>query len=176
MYSISYPDIPRPAVVLIAALDDNRVIGDDNRLPWRLPADLRRFKALTLHHPVIMGRKTFDSIGRALPQRDNIVISRRADAAFAGCRRAASAEEALEMVGDVERVFVIGGAQIYRLFLPYATAMHLTEINASYHGDARFPEFDASQWRRTVHQYHDPSDGHPGFTFAEYTPAYSPPR
>ena len=144
-----------PRLSLIAALAKNRVIGRGNTLPWHLPADLKRFKSLTLGHPVIMGRKTFESIvallGKPLPGRDNIVISRSAGhpraAQWTGAqvRFAASLDEALRGI-TAEEVFVIGGAEIYALALPVADRLHLTEILADVEGDAYFPKFARGEW------------------------------
>lgn len=136
-----------PALALIAAVARNGVIGRDNRMPWHLPEDLRHFRRVTMGAPVIMGRKTFESIGRALPGRRNIVLtrdpSRCADDAI---ERAASLQEALAMVSDAPRIFVIGGGEIYAQALPRAARVHLTEIDATFEGDACFPQLDSSQW------------------------------
>lgn len=137
----------RPRVSLIAAVAANGVIGDNNALPWRLPEDLRRFKALTLGHPVIMGRKTFESIGRPLPGRRNIVISRNREYAAAGCEVAASLEAALEACRNgSDEVFIIGGAQIYAEALPLAQRLYMTEVHCAFEGDAHFPAFDRREW------------------------------
>lgn len=132
---------------LIAALADNRVIGRGNALPWRLSADLKHFKALTLGKPVLMGRRTFGSIGRPLPGRHNIVVSR--DPAFRaeGCTVVRSVQEALEAAAGSEEVMVIGGAQLYAQLLDRADRMYLTLVHAEVEGDAWFPEFDRGQWR-----------------------------
>ena len=136
-------------ISLIAALGSNRVIGDKNTLPWHLPADLKHFKELTLGHPVIMGRKTFDSIGRPLPKRRNIVVSRRAGSAITGCEVAGSFNEALRLVKDEPEVFVIGGAQIFEQALPLVHRMYLTMVNHEFPGDTYFPVYDESKWRIT---------------------------
>jgi dihydrofolate reductase len=138
----------KPRLSLIAAVAANGVIGSDNTLPWRLPEDLKRFKALTLGHPVIMGRKTFESIGRPLPGRRNIIVSRNALYSADGCEVATSLNAALDVckaAGD--EIFVIGGAQIYAEALPMARRLYLTEIHRAYSGDARFPEFDRHHWQ-----------------------------
>jgi dihydrofolate reductase len=130
----------KPRLSLIAAVAANGVIGSDNALPWRLPEDLKRFKALTLGHPVIMGRKTYESIGRPLPGRRNIVVSRNAAYRGRGCETAASLEAALSPPAERRmKIFVIGGAQIYAEALPLAQRLYLTEIGATIPGDARFP-------------------------------------
>jgi dihydrofolate reductase len=139
-------------VSLIAALAKNRVIGARGTLPWRLPEDLKRFKALTMGHPIIMGRKTFESIGRPLPGRQNIVVTRNAGFAAAGCTVVKSPEAALAACDGAEEAFIIGGAELYRAFLDTADRMLLTEIEQAVAGDAYFPEFDSSQWRETARE------------------------
>lgn len=134
-------------VTLIAALGRNRLIGKDNRMPWHLSEDLKRFKALTLGHPVVMGRKTFQSIGIRLPGRDNIVITRSHAFAAPGCRVVHSLAEALSVAQCAAEVFVIGGAEIYALALPLADRLQLTEVDVELEGDAYFPNFDRSAWR-----------------------------
>ena len=136
-----------PILSLVAALARNRVIGTGNRLPWNLPEDLRRFKRLTLGAPVIMGRRTHDSIGRPLPGRRNIVITRQRGTAWAGCDVAHSLDEALASARDAPEAFVIGGAELYALALPRADRLYLTLIDADYPGDAWFPAFDPDAWR-----------------------------
>lgn len=144
-----------PRLSLVAALAANGVIGRDNGLPWHLPEDLKRFKALTLGHPVIMGRKTFDSIvamlGRPLPGRANIVITRAGR--LAGARPewnnvlpVATLEQAIAAAGEAGEVFVIGGAQIYALALPHAQRLYLTEVLADAEGDACFPVRHPADW------------------------------
>lgn len=130
---------PRPRISLIAATARNGTIGDNNALLWHLPPDLQHFKRTTLGHPVIMGRKTWDSIGRPLPERHNIVITRDGSWAAAGATRATGWPQALAAAGNVPRVFVIGGAQIYALALPEADELVLTEIDREVEGDTRFP-------------------------------------
>lgn len=136
-----------PLVALVAALAHRRVIGVANRLPWHLPEDLQRFKRLTMGAPVIMGRRTHESIGRPLPGRRNIVVTRQTQAAWPGCEVAHSLEEALTLAGDVPEVFVIGGAELYAQALPRADRLYLTLIDADYEGDAFFPAFDHKEWR-----------------------------
>lgn len=131
---------------LIAAMAKNRVIGRDNALPWRLPEDLRHFKATTLGKPVIMGRKTWESLGRPLPGRRNLVVSRNADYRAAGGEVFASLAAALAACCDEPECFVIGGAELYRQALPLAQRIHLTEIGEDFAGDASFPELPADAW------------------------------
>ncbi|KNZ31578.1 MAG: hypothetical protein AD742_16450 [Methylibium sp. NZG] len=137
----------RPTVNVIAAVARNRAIGKDNALLVHLPDDLPRFKRLTMGAPLLMGRKTWDSIGRPLPGRRSIVITRNAHWQAAGAERAASFAAALDMVAASPQAFVIGGAEIYALALPHADRLLLTEIDADFEGDAFFPVFDRSQFR-----------------------------
>lgn len=143
-----------PVVTLIAAIAANRTIGLNNELPWHLPEDLKHFKALTLGHPVIMGRKTFDSIvarlGKPLPGRRNLVISRSQSSGMDGAEYYASLDAALAACSDVDEVFVIGGAQIYVLALPLAQRLQLTEVKADVAGDAFFPAFERTRYRETA--------------------------
>lgn len=143
-------------VTLIAALAKNRAIGINNTLPWRLPEDLKHFKALTLGHPIIMGRKTWDSIGRPLPGRTNIVISRSTDYAPAGALLATSLDAALRLALDsgAAEAFVIGGADIYRQSMPFADCLQLTEIDHEFAADTFFPSFDAGSWQETARESH----------------------
>ena len=154
---------------LIAAMDRNRLIGRDNTLPWRLPEDLRHFKATTLGKPVIMGRKTWESIGRPLPGRRNIVVSRNPDYPLQGAERAASLDAALTLAEDTgtDEIFVIGGGDLYRQALPRARRLYLTEIDASHEGDAWFPEIPPGEWREVAREEHRAADGLP-FAFVRY--------
>jgi dihydrofolate reductase len=136
-----------PRLSILAAVARNGVIGRDNALPWRLPEDLRRFNALTLGHPVVMGRKTFESIGKPLPGRENIVVTRTVGYAAPGCRVVRSLAAALSQAAGAEEVFVIGGAEIFALALPLVQRLDMTEIDADIEGDAVFPEYDRSEWR-----------------------------
>jgi len=137
----------KPRVSVIAAPARNRVIGIGNRLPWRLPEDLAHFKALTLNHPILMGRKTFESLGRPLPGRTNIVITRTPGYRRDGCLVADSVPAALALCRDAAEVFFIGGAELYAQALPLADRLYLTEIQAEVEGDAWFPDYDRAPWR-----------------------------
>lgn len=148
-----------PLVSVIAAVAANGVIGAGNALPWRLPEDLKHFRAATLGHPVIMGRKTFESIGRPLPGRRNIVVTRNAEYQAAGCETAASLAAALAACAGTDEVFVIGGAELYAAALPLAQRLYLTEIRAAFDGDARFPDFDRGAWRETAREHHRSAGG-----------------
>jgi dihydrofolate reductase len=133
-------------VSLIVATDDEGGIGLRGGLPWHLPDDLRRFKALTLGKPVVMGRRTWDSIGRPLPGRLNIVVSRDPRLAIQGATVVGTLEAALAAAGGVPEVCVIGGAEIYRVALPLADTIHLTEVHANVGADTHFPSLDPAQW------------------------------
>ena len=134
-------------VSLIVAMDDQGVIGQGCKLPWRLPDDLRRFKSLTLGKPVIMGRKTHESIGKPLPGRENIVISRDPDYRSPGCRVTDSLDSALAACADAGEVMIAGGAEVYRASLPLADRIYLTEVHARVNGDVHFPAFNRLEWR-----------------------------
>ena len=136
----------QPRIALIAALAQNRVIGVNNTLPWRLPEDLQHFKALTLGHHILMGRKTFESIGRVLPGRTTVIVSRTGYNAPAGCLVTASIPAALDVCAGDAEVFFVGGAQLYAQVLPLAQRLYLTEIKAEFDGDAWFPAFDRAAW------------------------------
>lgn len=140
--------MPSPRLSIISAMAQNRVIGIDNRLPWRLPEDLQHFKALTLGHHILMGRKTYESLPGLLPGRTSVVITRSPDFRAPGCVVVHSIEEAIAACGDDE-AFFIGGEELYRQALAYADRIYLTEINAEFAGDAWFPEFDKGLWQET---------------------------
>ena len=146
-------------VYLVAAVAANGVIGSHGRLPWHLPEDLKFFKQLTLGHPVIMGRKTWESIGRPLPQRDSIVVTRQPGFHAPGARVAASFDEALALSCGDKAAFVIGGSELYRAALPHAAGLVMTEIHRNYEGDARFPEFDRGMWKETQREPRTAEDG-----------------
>ena len=138
-----------PRVTLIVAMTDDGVIGIDGQLPWRLPEDLRRFKAATLGKPVVMGRKTFESIGRPLPQRHNIVLTRQVgfSARDPAVTVVTTLQAALQAAGDVPEVMIIGGAEIYQLALPLAQRIILTRVHANVQGDTHFSPLDPKAWR-----------------------------
>ena len=133
-------------VSIVVATDEQGGIGLEGRLPWHLPNDLKRFKALTMGKPIVMGRRTFDSIGRALPGRVNMVVSRQSGLGIDGCVVVPSLEAALEAAGEADETCVIGGAEIYRLALPLAETLHLTRVHATVGADTFFPVIDAAQW------------------------------
>jgi dihydrofolate reductase len=153
-------------IALIVAAARNRAIGLNNRMPWHLPEDLKYFKRVTLGKPVIMGRNTFESIGRPLPGRPNIVISRNAGYQVAGVTLVTSLEEALSaaerlLPAGQDEVMVIGGAQIYAQALPLATRLYLTEVDAEPEADAFFPPLDRQVWRETARARHPACDRNP---------------
>lgn len=148
-----------PKVYLVAAVAANGVIGRDGGLPWHLPEDLRHFKRLTLGHPVIMGRKTWESLGKPLPGRENIVVSARPGYEAPGAAVANSLEAALALCAAEPVAFVIGGQQLFAESLPIAAGLMLTEIQRDFPGDTWFPEYDRSKWRQAQHEAHTAADG-----------------
>jgi len=145
-------------ISLICAASKNGVIGVNNGLPWHLPADLAHFKKLTLGHPILMGRKTYQSIGKPLPGRVNIIITRQADFQAAGCRVAHSLAEAVGFCREDDEMFVIGGADIYHQVLPYADKIYLTLIHADFAGDAFLFDINSTIWRETSRQDFGPDE------------------
>ena len=153
------PSASGPKLYLVAAVAANRVIGDKGRLPWRLPEDLRHFKRITLGHPVIMGRKTWESLGKPLPGRENIVVTRSPGYVPPSAHVAASLDAALALCTGEPVAFVIGGGELYAAALPLADGLVLTEICRDYAGDVRFPDFDRSAWRETQRKPQAGADG-----------------
>ena len=153
-----------PRLTLIAALADNGIIGRDGDLPWHLPNDLKRFKRVTMGHAVVMGRRTFESIGKPLPGRRNVVLSR--DAAWSapggGVERAGSLDEAMTLLepGGAGEVLILGGESVYRAALPRAHRLILTRVHASPEGDTRFPDWDRDAWRLVESEEHPADDNH----------------
>lgn len=159
-----------PRVYLVAAVARNGVIGARGQLPWRLPEDLRHFRKITLGHPVIMGRRTWQSLGKPLPGRENIVISRSPGFEAPGASVASSVASAIALCAGEAVAFVIGGAEIYAAALPLADGLVLTEIDRDYQGDTRFPSWDRQAWRATQKETHTSADGVP-FAFVLYEKA-----
>ncbi len=161
-------------VAMIVAMAKNRVIGIDNRLPWHLPADLKHFKARTLGKPIIMGRKTYQSIGRPLPGRLNIVLTRSDGFSADGVSVVHSIEQALAVAAeapvssDQPELMVIGGEQIYRAFMAVAQRLYITEVDVEVEGDAWFPSFDAEDWAETAREPHIADGDQPAYTYLTY--------
>ena len=159
----------RSSIAIIAAIADNGVIGRDNDLPWRLADDLRRFKALTIGHPVIMGRLTYESMGRPLPGRRNIVLSRTPGFTAEGVEVHSELGAALAQVAEVETIFILGGRRVFKAALPLADRLYLTRVHAAVSGDVYFPDLKPGEWRleRSSRQEADDRNEH-AFTFEDY--------
>jgi dihydrofolate reductase len=162
--------LPTPRIELLAAVAANGVIGRAGQLPWHLPDDLKRFKALTLNQTVIMGRKTYDSIGRPLPNRRNIIVSTTLNSDPSNTKLAATFEDALALAAQTAtKTFIIGGAQLYAAAFPRASVLHLTEVDEAVEGDTHFPPFDKSNWRLIEDIPHDRDATHAlAFHFRTY--------
>lgn len=148
-------------ISLIAAIANRRVIGKNNQLPWHLPADLKYFKATTLNKPIVMGRKTYESLGKPLPQRTNIILTSDRTYKAHGCYVVHSFDEAIQAVKDAEEIFIIGGATLFQLYLPLANRFYLTMIHADFEGDTFFPDFDAASFRLLKEENHLPDEKNP---------------
>lgn len=146
-------------ISMIAAMTVNRVIGKDNKMPWHLPEDLKHFKVTTMGKPIVMGRKTFESIGRPLPDRHNIVITRQKNFFAEGVTRVSSFEEAKSAAGDADEIAIIGGGQLYEQILPIADKLYLTLINIDVEGDTYFPEWNDGSWQQERCETGTSSDG-----------------
>lgn len=155
----------RPRIALIVARARNGVIGRDGRLPWRIAGELAHFKRTTIGHPILMGRKTWESIGRPLPGRRNIVVTRNAGYVAQGAEVATSLAQALALCAEADQVFVIGGAELYAQALPLAARAIVTEIDADFDGDTRFPALDPAQWQEVARE---PGAGTPPHAFVTY--------
>ncbi len=157
-----------PTITLIAAMANHRVIGIDNRLPWGLPEDLKHFRRMTMGKPVMMGRKTWDSIGRPLPGRHNIVVSRQPELQIDGASVVGSIEAGVAAAGEVPEVMVMGGASFYQQLLPQATRMVLTLIDLEVMGDAWFPAWNPAEWRElSTEEHHAASEPSYSYRFVE---------
>ena len=159
-----------PRVYLVAAVAANGIIGANGQLPWRLPEDLAHFKRLTLGHPIIMGRRTWESLGRPLPGRENIVVTGTPGYEAPGAAIAGSLEGALALCIGEPVAFVIGGSRLFQEALPIAAGLVMTEIQRDFPGDTRFPEYERSRWRETQRERHVTADGMK-FDFVLYEPA-----
>jgi len=154
---------------LIVAMDRNRLIGSENGLPWHLPADLAFFKRTTMGKPIIMGRRTFESIGRALPGRRNIVVTRASGFAAEGCEIAGGIDRAIELCEPSDEIMLIGGASLYRQTLQRASCLYVTRIDHEFDGDTWFPEFDESRWRVEMQQDCEADERNPyAYSFVKY--------
>lgn len=146
-------------IASIFAMSANRVIGKDNQLPWHLPADLKYFKAVTVGHPIIMGRKTFESIGKPLPQRTSIIITRQPDYKQDGCIIVNSVTDAIRKAQKIhDNIFIIGGAEVLRQALPYIDTMYLTLIHQDFEGDTFYPEVNPQEWAAVKRQDFEPDE------------------
>jgi dihydrofolate reductase len=154
-----------PTLCLVAAIADNGIIGVNNRLPWRLPADLAHFKRLTLDHTIVMGRRTWESLPGLLPRRRHIVLSREPGYTADGCLVVRSLDAAIAAAGAVGELLIIGGATLYRESLPHAQGLYLTRVHATLPGDTWFPQWDPAEWREVSRAEH-PVDGHNPFAMS----------
>ena len=143
-----------PNLSIIAALSENHVIGRDNQLPWRMPADLAHFKRLTMGKPIIMGRRTWESLPGLLPHRTHVVVTRDRDYSVEGGIVVHSVQEAFDLVGDAEEMMIIGGASLYAQTLPLAAKMYLTVIHGYFKGDATFPDYERADWSEIARERH----------------------
>ncbi len=158
-----------PVISIIVAIAENNVIGANNQLIWHIPEDLKRFKALTTGHHIVMGRKTFESIGKPLPKRTNIIVSRNTKYAAEGCVVVASLKEALTVSASDSEVFIIGGGELYRQVLPMAHKLYITLVHKKFEGDTLFPEINYSQWREVSREKGKPTDSDGlEYTFVDY--------
>jgi dihydrofolate reductase len=146
-------------ISLVVAMDKERAIGVDNKLPWHLPADLKRFKQLTLGHHIIMGRKTFESIGKPLPGRTNVIVTRQRDYKAEGCKVVHSLDAAVMLTREDEQAFIIGGADLFEQAMKFADRLYITEIDTRVErGDTFFPKFDKAEWNVIEKTTHEPDD------------------
>jgi dihydrofolate reductase len=167
---------PQLRLNLVVAWAHGRVIGRGGTLPWHLPEDLKHFRAITMGHPIVMGRKTWDSIGRPLPGRRSIVVTRDPRWSAAGCEAAPGLAPALALCAGAPEVFVIGGAQLFEQALPQAQRLFLTQIDAAFEGDVRFPAIDLSAWTRTAYEHHAATPARRfAFDFSTYEAPLSKP-
>lgn len=157
-----------PLIQLVVAYSTNRIIGKDNTLPWRLPSDLAHFKRVTLGQPIIMGRKTWESLGRPLPGRPNLVITRNKDLVAEGAQIFHSLDEALDACQDIDRVCIIGGEELFRSALPLAHQVIATEVHANFDGDTWFPPLDPTQWTETQRES-QPTENDLSFDYVTYS-------
>ena len=156
-------------IIMIAAVAENLALGKNNELVWHLPDDFKRFKQLTTNHYIIMGRKTFESFPKPLPNRTHVIITRQQDYTAEGCLVAANLADALAMIPKDENVFVIGGGEIYAMALPFTDVIELTKVHARFEADTFFPEIDFKQWNLVSEEYHPKDEKHLyDFTYETY--------
>ena len=159
----------KPTLSIIVAMAKNRVIGKENDMPWHLPADLQHFRKKTSGKPIIMGRKTYESIGRPLPKRHNIIVSRKSDYKVEGCDVVSSLEEAVKMAGDVEELFIIGGGFLYEQTIEQADKLYLTFIDLEVAGDTFFPEYEHLELTKVSSEQHTKDEQNPyDYEFVEF--------
>ena len=159
----------RPRIAIISAMARNRIIGIENRLPWNLPADMRHFRTLTMGHHLIMGRKTYESIGKPLPGRTTVIVTRNKDFAAPGCIVVNSIEAAISACQGDNEAFIIGGAELYKQALDFADRIYLTKIDAIFEGDAYFPEFESASWKEIDQETFPPDADNPyAYRFVVY--------
>jgi dihydrofolate reductase len=156
-------------IILIAAVAENNALGKDNQLVWHLPTDFKRFKTLTSGHYILMGRKTFESFPRPLPNRTHIIITRQKNYTYEGCLVASSIEKALEMAPKDEDIYVIGGGEIYKQSIDIADKIEITKVHSTFEADTYFPEIDAKKWKLVFEEHHKKDEKHNfDFTFQTY--------
>jgi len=156
-------------ISLIVAVNRNGVIGKDGKMPWHLPADLKYFKSVTMGKPIVMGRKTFESLGRPLPGRENIVLTRDKNFTAEGCTIIHSLEEMRQHTADVDEVMIIGGAQLYEQMLPHADHIYMTRVDCLDEGDTWFPAFNPAEWETGFIEAHEADEKNPcAYTFIRY--------
>jgi dihydrofolate reductase len=165
----------QPPLSILVAVARNGTIGANNTLPWRCPGDLKHFKALTMGHAIIMGRKTFESIGKPLPGRTTVVVTRNRNLKIAGCTVVHSLQEAIAACPGEQEVFIVGGAELYAQALPLVDTLHITEILMDVAGDAHFPAFDTTEWREASREAHHQEAPQPlDYAFVTYRRTRAP--
>ncbi len=158
----------KPQISLIWAMARNRVIGRNNKLPWHLPGDLQHFKQLTMGKPIVMGRRTWESLPGLLPNRRHIVVTRQSNYQAERAETASDLQQAIELAGNVEEVMIVGGATLYKLALPFADQLYMTLVDADIEGDTSFPEFDLSLWQEISRDHFPPDEKNSyGMTFIQ---------
>ena len=157
----------KPKISIIVAMDNNRLIGVDGQMPWHIPEDLKYFKQKTLHSNILMGRKTYESIGKALPERINLVMTKQSNLKLINCKIVSNIEQVLESSRDCKNLFIIGGAEIYNIWLDYAHKIYLTKIDACFKGNKYFPYIKENNWKLLSTQHNISAKSGLNFTFNE---------